>query len=450
MKRLERNLESTIPFVNSDFNDILQEQHRIAYSAYLDGINDMKYSTFSTNRGIILSGIEIDATPSTRTPISTSIRNGYFNWNITINKSKSVIYFDGQYYTPADDLIDPNEESSTIPFPESNALFIYPFTQSIEPPEDTIETYRSSIRGFRNGTTQSMTIDYRFQIVGRSIIDQSGLGWNSNSVTYDNVLPSNVGNIYPGATQGNPYILLSWGGTSRNLSRLLKLNSAIKDEVLITHTLKKWSTPTNITTIRGGFVYRDFGWTTTFPIGVPTFETFYVTGRNELKGFAGLTAMNGRFPVGYDSTSPLSPQSAGSLQFNYGAPGNIGGTPSLTFSNAQLPSHDHGGFVKPTEQNLDHSHIFYSDKTVQEIVGPPEQVLSIAFGEFDPDESTTDVEKFMLTRSKPYFHDQIFEWGLAESQVDFTNHKHEISSLGFDTPHENRPSYLVALYYYKL
>lgn len=447
MKRLERNLESTVPFVNSDFNDILQEQHRIAYSAYLDGINDMKYSTYSSNRGIILSGITIDANISTNTALETSIRNGCFDWTIRINKTNACVYFDGQYYTPADDLINESDDIYEGIYTNTQGLFIYPFTQSINDINTgvlQVRQYLHDTKGPSAGSygSQSVTIDYRFQIIPYN--STGGLFWREYHILYDEKLPTDS-QIFPGASQGVPYVLCGWGGTSRNLSRLLKLNATSKDDILISYDLKNWKTPASLTNILDGAVYRDFGWSYSFPQGVITSINYFEVGRNELKGFRGMTAIQGRFPVGYDQTTSDSPYQAAHFQVNYGTTSNIGGFQSLTFSNNQLPAHDHGGFTAPTTQNLDHAHAFQGG-IPEDSSGGVYDVRAVGFGE----STTNDPTEVFLTRSRPFFSQQTDENNIPEHLHNAKNHRHIIIPSGLNLPHENRPAYSVVLYYYKL
>lgn len=420
MKRLETNLESTIPLINSDFNDILQDQHRIAYSAYLDGINDMKYSTFSTNRGIILSGLDIKATSITT---DTSYRWPRFDWEVKINKSTSLVYFDGQYYTPSDDLLigEENNTDLTINFDKQFGLIITPFTQSVN--QNQNELYKSSIRTFKNGLTQSVTIDYRFNLLPIDISSEEQGSFGVGTPLYTNSLSNNL-LIRNGVGIGVPYILFSFAGTSRNLSRLIKYNLAVKDDILISYDLVGLQS----SRITGGKFYRDFLWNSQ-----RKYE--FSEGINELKGFGVLSAMGGRFPVGYDSSSPTSPQNADLLQFNYGTPSNIGGTVSLTFSSSQLPTHNHGLLTSPPIENLDHSH----------------PVIAV----LDDDDNFSGNGDYIRSATVPgeisaqtVFLTRGFDTlGMGNTPSE---HKHSISSSGLDIPHENRPPYQVVLYYYKI
>lgn len=452
MKRLERNLESTAPFVNSDFNDILQEQHRIAYSAYLDGINDMSFQTYSTNRGIVLSGIEVTAKPKT-------IPIGKFDWEFKINRSTAVVYFDGQYYTPSDAILSQSDDQEIeVQFLDTNIVMLYPFTQSINDRNRNIfqvRQYLQDLKGPGQGTygSQSVTWDYRFDIVS---FPRTGNLLDINENFSEQFPPTLAQSPYQGSTQGVPYILYSWGGTSRSLTRLLKLNTTAKDDILITHDLKKWQLGTGPGSkidqsgfSVDGFVFRDFAWTINTDTNATYYETYFLTGRNELKGYAGLTTMSGRFPVGYDPTISTSPYEAGFNQFNYGTPSNIGGSQSVLLTSANLPAHNHSGFTEPTAQNLDHSHLFYAGIPGDSFGGSLDP-QGIGFGEYQEVNAAGFPEpqdQVFLTRSKPYFMQQI---SLPENLMNPRNHKHRIDLAGNEIPHENRPSYTVALYYYKL
>ena len=76
MKRLKQNLPDTTPFVNSDFYDILQNQHQLAYSAWLESINDVSL-TSSLNTGIILKGCEITYTE----PVGFNVNTYRYSFN---------------------------------------------------------------------------------------------------------------------------------------------------------------------------------------------------------------------------------------------------------------------------------------------------------------------------------------------------------------------------------
>ena len=387
MKRFVDNLPvNGTPIINSDFHDILQEQHRIAYSAYYDGLNDEKYSTFSSDRGIIIKGCEVNSSNPATNPI------GAFDY--AIDFKDSLVYFDGQFCTPHPDLIS----FPSVSIQSTTGFYLYPVTSS-------------RTADFRDGTTQSIAIDYTFK-------------WSTT---------------VPSLTSGFSYIAFQYGGTSRRLSRLLRLNSAVKDDILITTDVVKWTYPTSwgnppnslqtLNTLQNlgvlnGEIWRDF-------------NVFNGTGRNEMKGFRILTEMGGRFMVGYDSASSPTPVSAGLLEFNYGTPSNYGGTQSLTFSKAQLPTHNHGGFTSKTAQNLDHAHPISVGRT-DDVSLPTQPKDYLAWGQSD---AATDQNFF--TKMAPD--------AIGGNPEYLSQHFHLMSlSGGNNIPHENRPPYSVVLYYTKI
>jgi len=395
MKRFVDNLPNGTPIINSDFHDILQEQHRIAYSAYYDGLNDEKYSTFSSDRGIIIKGCEV----TNVTPVSNPV--GAFDY--TIDFTDSLVYFDGQFCEPHPDLLN-----TTANISSTTGFYLYPVTSS-------------RTADFRDGTTHSITIDYLFN-------------WTTNT--------SNI-------SSGLSYIVFKYGGTARRLSRLLRLSAAVKDDILISSDVVKWTYPTSwgnppnslqtLNTLQNlgvlnGEIWRDF-------------NVFNGTGRNEMKGFRILTEMGGRFMVGYDGLSSPTPSNAGLLQFNYGTPSNYGGTHSLTFSKAQLPAHNHGGFTSKTDQNLNHAHqvrVSFPPSTDNFPTQPTSDTYDYNY--FSRGFSSDPVN--FLTREVPIFINSNMNSG--SENTDIGSHIHPISPAGGNIPHENRPPYSVVLYYTKI
>jgi hypothetical protein len=79
----------------------------------------------------------------------------------------------------------------------------------------------------------------------------------------------------------------------------------------------------------------------------------------------------------------------------------------------------------------------------------------IALGEFDGDSNTPEEDKTFLTRGVPYFF-QEYNFGLEapsyypKSTYDPGSHRHNLDPVGDDIKHENRPQYIVVLYYYKM
>jgi hypothetical protein len=507
MKRLDRNIESTTPFVNSDFNDILQEQHRIAYSAYLDGINDKKFptpplyrpgsgtlysSTYSTNRGIILNGIEVDAIPSTTgTDQQKSIQFQLyqFDWTFKIDRD-AIIYFDGEYHTPVDDLINTDETVRTFEYKVKNTWGVYfiPVTQSIVDENNNIFQKRSYLKNQLGPTgsgsmgTQSVVIDYRFNVVSidyyngfRKFIDGDFIENSLDDFTPPDETDPFGTNIIADLKWGQPYVFFGGGGTSRNLKRLIKLNAAQKDDIFLANDLKKWQVTSPFPVGSGdsfqeGFFYRDFQRLETYASQNTTYFYKFDKGINELKGFGVLSSMSGKFPVGFDRTGSPTPISAGLTVLNYGTPSNYGGTQSLSLTSAQLPTHGHGT-TQPLTQ-MDHAHIFRANlfawgggyQTLR--IWPntddandyrPMTFLGLALGNM-PSQGSYEDENVFLTREVPF---SVLEWYLSgnmgtdfdiirKTQYEISEHKHTIDNAGFNLKHENRPPYIVTLYYYKL
>ena len=78
------NASSGIPYANTDFTSVLQEEHIKAYASVLDGINyGSTSSSEPRNSGIILSGCDI-----------LSSNGSQFQMGFT----NSVVYFDGEFY----------------------------------------------------------------------------------------------------------------------------------------------------------------------------------------------------------------------------------------------------------------------------------------------------------------------------------------------------------------
>jgi hypothetical protein len=82
MKRLVRFDIGGIPYVNTDFTDILQTEHLKCYSGLLDGMNQSSFT--GRNSGIVLKGCNIEAYSF----------GGYF-----MNFYDSMIYLNGEFYT---------------------------------------------------------------------------------------------------------------------------------------------------------------------------------------------------------------------------------------------------------------------------------------------------------------------------------------------------------------
>jgi hypothetical protein len=314
MKRLKQNLPDTTPFINSDFNDILQDQHQLAYSAWLDSINDVQSTTSSSDIGIILKGCELTYTEP---KINTTTFNVLFDYKLNFTEN-DLIYIDGQYYSPSPELL-----GRVIEVNNSPGFYLKGVTFS----DTQTEINEGRVREFRDKTVNTFSVDYRFDLV-----------------------PLAANGRFPTASAGVHYVGFQWGGTSRRLKRLLKYNQSGKNDVMMHANPKSW------TVVSGeDSPYKKFG--------NVLFRDFDLNGigRNQMKGFRMYHELSGRFMVGFSASSPTTPVSGQPLQFNYGAAGNTGGANSLTFSLTQIPNHDHGGVLLKLDTNslsqLDHSHV---------------------------------------------------------------------------------------------
>jgi hypothetical protein len=83
--------------------------------------------------------------------------------------------------------------------------------------------------------------------------------------------------------------------------------------------------------------------------------------------------------------------------------------------------------------------------------------LGLALGNM-PSQGSYEDENVFLTREVPF---SVLEWYLSgnmgtdfdiirKTQYEISEHKHTIDNAGFNLKHENRPPYIVTLYYYKL
>jgi hypothetical protein len=322
MKRLKQNLPSTTPFINSDFHDILQDQHQLAYSAWLDSINDVQSTTSSADIGIILKGCELVYVEPKVNPTSFNV---LFDYKLNFTES-DLIYIDGQYYSPSTELL-----GRIIDVKNSPGFYLKGVTFS----DRQTEINEGRIREFRDKTTSTFSVDYRFDLV-----------------------PLTTNGKFPTASVGVHYVGFQWGGTSRRLKRLLKYNNAAQYDVLMHARPKSWDVVGEDSPYKifGNVLFRDFD--------------LKGVGRNEMQGFRMYHELSGRFMVGFSASSPTTPVSGQPLQFNYGAVGNTGGANALTFSTTQIPKHDHNGvFLKVGKSEplgdvdvnllgeLDHSHV---------------------------------------------------------------------------------------------
>ncbi len=83
MKRLLKVDIGGVPYVNSDFTEIFQNEHLKAYAGILDGMNKNTYGTSSLNSGIILTGCTVSS---------------YNGSAYQMNFYNSIIYLNGEFY----------------------------------------------------------------------------------------------------------------------------------------------------------------------------------------------------------------------------------------------------------------------------------------------------------------------------------------------------------------
>jgi hypothetical protein len=175
MKRLlSPSPNGGLPYVNSDFNDILQSQHIKAYAGNLDSINDRPFSNSGTlDRGIILLG----CIPYNATSIST-----------TFDFTRSLIYLPKTLETGDFYEADPSIANSA--YIVSNNLVYLTIS----------ETFESRI--FRSGSNEQVLVKGYFTVT-----------------------------TIPPAT---PYIEFVNGKTKRNYKRVLKYALANTNDVMMT------------------------------------------------------------------------------------------------------------------------------------------------------------------------------------------------------------------------
>jgi hypothetical protein len=175
MKRLlSPSPNGGLPYVNSDFNDILQTEHIKAYSGHLNSINDRQFGETGTlDRGIILLG----CTPYNATPTST-----------TFDFTRSLVYIPG--LTGAGDFYEANSAIANSAYIVNSNLVYITVTNDEER------------RKFRSGENNQVLIKGYFTVT-----------------------------TTPPAT---PYIEFLNGKTRRNYKRVLKYALANTNDVMMT------------------------------------------------------------------------------------------------------------------------------------------------------------------------------------------------------------------------
>jgi hypothetical protein len=181
MKRLlSPALNGGLPYINSDFNDILQAQHIKAYAGHLDSINDRPFSNSGTlDRGIILLG----CTPYNATSTST-----------TFDFTRSLVYLPKTVETGDFYEADPSIANSAY-IVNSNVVYI-----SIN---NTLES-----RVFRSGVNEYVLVKGYFTV---------------------STTPPAV-----------PYIEFTNGTTKRNYKRVLNYFLGTTNDVMMTGDVSKF------------------------------------------------------------------------------------------------------------------------------------------------------------------------------------------------------------------
>jgi len=175
MKRLlSPSPNGGLPYVNSDFNDILQTEHIKAYAGHLNAINDRPFGVGgSLDRGIVLQGCSVTAT----TPTST-----------TFNFTDSLVYIPG--LTGTGDFYEASSAIATSGYTVASNLIYITVTNT------------SESRAFRSGANQQVLVKGYFTVTTTA--------------------------------PATPYIQFLNGKTRRNYKRVLKYALANTNDVMMT------------------------------------------------------------------------------------------------------------------------------------------------------------------------------------------------------------------------
>lgn len=186
MKRLlSPSPNGGLPYVNSDFNDILQTEHIKAYAAHLNSINDRPFGIGNLDRGIVLQGCSVTAT----SPSST-----------TFDFTNSLVYIPG--LTGTGDFYEASSTIATSGYTVASNLIYITITNGEER------------RNFRSGANEQVLIKGYF--------------------TVTTTLPS------------TPYIQFLNGKTRRNYKRVLKYALANTNDVMMTGNTSDFNLTTGI------------------------------------------------------------------------------------------------------------------------------------------------------------------------------------------------------------
>jgi len=305
MKRLKSNPDDGgLPYINSDFWNILQNQHIKSYVAHLDSINDWQYGEVASNyknRGIVLLGC--------------NVINGSQN-SATFDFTNSLIYLPG--LTANGDFLEPDSSIANNNYTIAHSGSVYLVANTVN----------TDSRVFRDGFNKVVIETKNFTITSTQ---------PTSDVSYIE---------FTWISQINRLV------TQRNYKRILKYNIFNTGDIQMTTNINDYDNTT-------GIGYGDsFG----FALCNGQNGTFDLRGRFGI-GYDPTTAntpadnsslVNNQNQITYDSTDVK----------NYGAIGNIGGglkTPSTTLPSHrltvnQIASHDHNGQTGNVVGDLSHTH----------------------------------------------------------------------------------------------
>jgi hypothetical protein len=177
MERLISNQSNEgLPYVNTDFNNVLQNQHIKAYTSFYDGVNDLPLTTSSDmNRGIIVKNLEV-------------LSYNEETVETVLNLKDSLVYIPG--YTQSGDLYGPNPELLETETYKISGETFYLF----------VDSGTFSTRTFFSGFNEEVLVHKYYTI-------------SSNLPNAD----------IPGLDITIPHIKFNKGKTQRNLERIMNL-----------------------------------------------------------------------------------------------------------------------------------------------------------------------------------------------------------------------------------
>jgi hypothetical protein len=392
-----------LPYVNSDFYDVFQNQHIKAYGSILDNMNDLKIgSSTNLNKGIIVNGIRIV------TPYNSETTT------MTLDLKNSLVYIPGptetgDFYEPEPTLLENKTYTITS---ESFYIFVVSAT--------------ASSRQFYSGTFSSVT--------------------TQNYYTIETELPETA------ELDKLVYIKFHQGQSSRYLERLIRWNTSDYDQIFISGDGIQSGTFSNG---NPKILPKNFDLSTGRGFG-DMYGFALCDGRN------GTVNLKGRMVLGYDRLAPTTPLDNTNLKtagydstgvINYGVPKNFGGgrlvsnvvKPGYFLKPNQLPAHNHSGSTSPSDTDCSHRHTTFQ--------GNPGDGSDNFDDNFFPDTAMPirgwNRERGGIYTILPKF---ITENIVGENTNDnfLALHKHPIHLSGSDDPHETRPPYLVIAYYQKI